>query len=218
MIIAVFTEYKGGKLRFVLAEGDPEDGAEISIEGHLELSGSGEPVRGVLEEEPMPPTRVLNELRKAGMKIALPDVAKVADRVMGEKTEVRELCRRCLASDRVTVLRDGYRFGEVEVCERCAREILEEELRFRVPGFSQTLLEKLERFLHELRDIDRVVEMVDPAFDPAEEEDKTRWEVVEAEDEEEHPPADRARHPGGAASSSRKDWVSGANPGPDEMR
>ncbi|AAM02048.1 DUF5814 domain-containing protein [Methanopyrus kandleri] len=186
MITVVFTGYKGGKLRFVLAEGDPEDGAEISIEGHLELSGGGEPVRGVLGGEPTPPDRVLSELQKADRKIALPDVAEVVDRVLGEKIEVKELCRRCLASDRVTVLKHGYRFGEVEVCGRCAREILEEELRFRVPGFSQTLLEKLERLLHELRDIDRVVEMVDPAFDPAEEEEKTRWEIVEAEDEEEH--------------------------------
>ncbi len=185
MIIAVFTEYEGEKLRFVLAEGDPEEGAEISVKGHLELSG-GSAVRGILGGEPTPPDRVLSELRKADRKIAPPDVAEVAGRVLGEKVEVKELCRRCLASDRVTVLERGYRFGEVEVCEPCAREILEEELRFRVPGFSQTLLEKLERLLRELRDVDRVVEMVDPTFDPAEEEEKTRWEVVKAEDEEEH--------------------------------
>jgi len=81
VITVVFTEYKGGKFRFVLAEGDPEDGAEISIEGHLELSGGGEPVRGILGGEPTPPDRVLSELRKADRKIALPDVAEVAGRI-----------------------------------------------------------------------------------------------------------------------------------------
>ncbi|MEO2241874.1 MAG: DEAD/DEAH box helicase [Euryarchaeota archaeon] len=195
MSAAVFLERKGDRLRIALVDGDPRDGAEIEREALLELGPDGRPVRGILDGDPTPPDRILEEIRSADVVLAREELVELAERLLGARVDRAELCRRCLASERVTVLDDGYRFGDVRVCRECAREILEEELRFRVPGFSQTLLERLERLLDRVRDVDRVIEMVDPSFDPAREEDKTRWSVVEAEEGEERLPISKVDAP-----------------------
>ncbi len=185
MKAAVFLERKGNKVRIAFTEDDPRSGAEIEREALLELGPDERPVRGVLDGDPTPPDKILNRVRAAGTVLARGDLAKTAERLLGGKVERAEFCRRCLASDKITVLDGGYKFGDVRVCGECAEEILEEELRFRVPNFSQTLLERLKELLDRFRDVDRVIEMVDPSFDPAREDEKTRWDVVEAEDEEE---------------------------------
>ncbi len=195
MSAAVFLERKGDRLRIALVDGDPRDGAEIEREALLELDPNGRPVRGILDGDPTPPDRILELIRSSDAILAREGLDELAERLLGARVDRVDLCRRCLASDRITVLDDGYRFGDVRVCRECAREILEEELRFRVPGFSQTLLERLERLLDRVRDVDRVIEMVDPSFDPAREEDKTRWSVVEAEEGEERLPISKVDAP-----------------------
>ncbi len=180
----VFTERDGDKLRFVVSEG--LEGDPVEAEGFLELGPDGKPLRGVLDGEPEPPRRILETVRRADGVLAEEGVVDDVREALPDDVEVEpvKVCGRCLSSGRVTVIRRPYRLGALEVCRRCALEALEEEIAFRYPRYSPSLVEKMERVLRKIRDVDAVVEMFDPAFDPSRETERTRWRRVEGEEEE----------------------------------
>ncbi len=179
----VFTEKDGNKLRFVTCEG--LEGDPVESEGFLELGPDGRPLRGVVNGEPTPPKRILESVRSADGVLADEDVVEDVKRALPDDVSVERvrLCGRCLGSGRVTVVEKPYRLGRLEVCRRCALEALEEEIAFRYPRYSPSLVEKMERVLRRIRDVDTVVEMFDPAFDPSRDTERTRWRRVEGEEE-----------------------------------
>ncbi|AAL80177.1 RNA helicase [Pyrococcus furiosus DSM 3638] len=101
-------------------------------------------------------------------------------RLMNKRVEKADICRLCLLNGKITVLTEGnrIRYRDEYICESCAEEELKRELRFRFNSIG--MLEQAKKLLERFRDLDKVISIFDPSFDPTKHPEITKWDELKA--------------------------------------
>ncbi|MCA6214616.1 MAG: putative ATP-dependent helicase [Thermococcaceae archaeon] len=100
-------------------------------------------------------------------------------RLQNKRVEKAELCRLCLLNGKITVLTEGNRikYHHEFICESCAEEELKNELRYRFRSLG--MFDQAKKLLERFRDLDKVLAVFDPRFDPTKNPDVTKWDELE---------------------------------------
>ncbi|ALM75956.1 DUF5814 domain-containing protein [Thermococcus barophilus] len=99
-------------------------------------------------------------------------------RLQNKRVEKAHLCRFCLLSGKITVLTEGNRikFHSEYICEGCAEEELKNELRYRFRSLG--MFDQAKKLLQRFRDLDKVLMVFDPRFDPTKNPEVTKWDEL----------------------------------------
>ncbi|NJE41795.1 DEAD/DEAH box helicase [Thermococcus sp. GR6] len=128
------------------------------------------------------PKEIEKALRQA--RIVLVNAEKWEDyfkrRLQNKRVEKAELCRLCLFEGKITVLTEGNRikYHNEYICERCAKDELKRELRFRFK--SVAMFDQAKKLLERFKDLDKVLYAFDPRFDPTRHPEVTKWDELKA--------------------------------------
>ena len=100
-------------------------------------------------------------------------------RLQNKKVEKSELCRLCFLNGKITVLTEGNRikWHHEFICESCAEEELKNELRYRFRSLG--MFDQAKKLLERFRDLNKVMAIFDPRFDPTKNPDVTKWDELE---------------------------------------
>ncbi|MGQ9721000.1 MAG: DUF5814 domain-containing protein [Candidatus Jordarchaeum sp.] len=102
-----------------------------------------------------------------------------------KKGEILKFCKYCLADDFLTVLgKDNtfYTRGE-KMCWNCVREELDRELQFSGANISPDMKKRLWNILAKKRDLESILTILSPNFDPAKDASLTLYDTIEADEE-----------------------------------
>ncbi len=99
-------------------------------------------------------------------------------RLQNKRVEKAHLCRFCLLNGKITVLTEGNRikFHSEYICEKCAEEELKNELRYRFRSLG--MFDQAKKLLQRFRDLDKVLMVFDPRFDPTKNPEVTKWDEL----------------------------------------
>ncbi len=100
-----------------------------------------------------------------------------------KKWEILEVCKHCLVDDFLTVLSKDNTFrahGNI-MCWNCVREELDKELQFRGTSVSLDMKKRLWDILHNKRDLESILTLLSPKFDPSKDTSLTLFDTIEAE-------------------------------------
>ncbi len=111
-------------------------------------------------------------LKKCNVFVSNVDEVKNFLLSRGIKYKEIPLCEHCLIKNKITILKDVYKFGKRKICKNCAEEELKRELDFK--GY-KSLFVKYKELLHEIKDVDRVVEQM--------KEEKILFDTIKADEE-----------------------------------
>ena len=100
-------------------------------------------------------------------------------RLQNKKVGKSELCRLCFLNGKITVLTEGNRikWHHEFICESCAEEELKNELRYRFRSLG--MFDQAKKLLERFRDLNKVMAIFDPRFDPTKNPDVTKWDELE---------------------------------------
>ncbi|MBC7095326.1 DEAD/DEAH box helicase, partial [Thermococcus sp.] len=100
-------------------------------------------------------------------------------RLQNKKVGKAELCRLCFLNGKITVLTEGnrIRYHHEFICESCAEEELKNELRYRFRSLG--MFDQAKKLLERFRDLNKVMAIFDPRFDPTKNPDVTKWDELE---------------------------------------
>lgn len=100
------------------------------------------------------------------------------ERLQNKQVEKANLCRFCLLNGHITVLTEGnkIRFHREYICQSCAEEELKNELRFRFRSIA--MFDQAKKLLNRFKDLDKVLAVFDPRFDPIKNPEITKWDEL----------------------------------------
>nr|MDO8082476.1 DUF5814 domain-containing protein [Candidatus Freyarchaeota archaeon] len=138
------------------------------------------------------PKEFTSVLRNAGRIVIASDFreefkAKILDMLRDfdiKKGEVLEVCKYCLADGFVTVLSKDNTFhahGD-KLCWNCVKQELDKELQFRSTRISVDMKKQLWNILYSKKDLESVLTILSPNFDPSRDTSITLFDTIEADE------------------------------------
>ncbi len=112
------------------------------------------------------------------------DLRDLLRRLQAPRPRVVPMCHQCLGELRLTVLtkRNAVHTSETDVlCTTCAQKELRTEIRSMGLSLSKRMLAQLDRQLLRVRSLPRLLETIQPGFDPTRAPDLTLVDTLEAE-------------------------------------
>ncbi|USG99683.1 DEAD/DEAH box helicase [Thermococcus argininiproducens] len=99
-------------------------------------------------------------------------------RLQNKKVEKADLCRLCLLNGKITTLTEGNRvkYHKEYICQQCAEEELKNELRYRFRSIG--MFDQAKKLLERFKDLDKVLVVFDPRFDPTKNPEVTKWDEL----------------------------------------
>ncbi|NMC58187.1 MAG: DEAD/DEAH box helicase [Candidatus Methanofastidiosa archaeon] len=94
----------------------------------------------------------------------------------GAKFEYISLCKFCLIDNRINTKGTPYTYHSEPICEICAKAEIAKDLKYK--GINDTKL--AEKLLRRFSDVDRVLMVFDPKFDPTRDSSITLYDKIEA--------------------------------------
>ncbi len=113
----------------------------------------------------------------------LNDLENLLFRLEAQKPRVVPTCQHCLRDDRLTILtkRNAVKITQKQVvCSNCGQSDLRMELKNLGIHLSKVMLIQLEKQVSRVKSVPRIIEMMTPGFDPANEPDLTLVDTVVA--------------------------------------
>lgn len=101
-----------------------------------------------------------------------------------KKGAVLEFCKYCLADGYVTVLgKDNtfYTHGD-KLCWNCVKQELDKELQFRSARISVDMKKQLWNILYSKKDLESILTILSPSFDPSRDTSITLFDTIEADE------------------------------------
>ncbi|MFB0562509.1 MAG: DUF5814 domain-containing protein [Candidatus Lokiarchaeia archaeon] len=101
-----------------------------------------------------------------------------------KRWELLDFCKYCLVDGFLTVLSKDNVFhahGEM-MCWNCVREELDKELQFRGTNISLDMKKRLWNILHNKRDLESILTILSPKFDPSKDTSLTLFDTIEADE------------------------------------
>ncbi|MEM3564776.1 MAG: DUF5814 domain-containing protein [Candidatus Jordarchaeaceae archaeon] len=99
-----------------------------------------------------------------------------------KRAEILEVCKYCLVDGLITVLSEDntfYASGNA-MCRTCVRAELDRELGFRGTHISEEMKKQLWKILDRKKDLESIITILSPNFDPSKNADLTLFDTIEA--------------------------------------
>ena len=96
-------------------------------------------------------------------------------------------CKHCVLDGNITIINSSftYTYHGQSICKICAEESICRELKLR--GFDKKLLGNFKKILDRIGDLDKVISMMDPKFDPIANSNLTLFDKIQSTKEKEIP-------------------------------
>ncbi|WP_066970673.1 DUF5814 domain-containing protein [Methanobrevibacter filiformis] len=127
-----------------------------------------------------PPSEAIRLLKKQAVFL------DIRDRDMEEyltsidvKYRYVRICKHCVLEGNITIINSKffYKYHGQNICKLCAEESILRELKLR--GFDKRLFANFKKVLNRSGDLDKVISMMDPKFDPLSNSNLTLFDKVE---------------------------------------
>ena len=132
------------------------------------------------EDKLKPPAEAVDLLRSQAVFISSHD--KIMEKILKSlnvKVRHTKICPHCIYEGYITILNNesSYNYHGQKICKECAEEIIKAELK--VKRYDKKSFSNFKRILDKTDDLDTVLEMLSPRFDPLKHQDLTLFDKVE---------------------------------------
>jgi len=88
------------------------------------------------------------------------------------------ICRHCTFEGNITILKKSasYKLYDEYICEECAENEIKRVMKLK--GYSQTVFPNFKKILHKTHDLEKVLKIFDPKFNPIKNSDLTLYDKV----------------------------------------
>ncbi|HIH73226.1 MAG TPA: RNA helicase, partial [Thermococcaceae archaeon] len=186
MLFVIRKGKKSSELEAFYIENEPEKLSQIQnlkAERIFRLIMRGNRLFKVLEGSNYQNPKEIEKMLKTARIVLTSDAAEWEEyfrvRLQNKRVEKAELCRLCLLNGKLTVLTEGNRikYHHEFICENCAEEELKNELRYRFRSLG--MLDQAKKLLERFKDLNKVLAVFDPRFDPTKNPEVTKWDELE---------------------------------------
>ena len=186
MLFVIRKRKKEGELEAFYIENEPEKLSQVQnlkAERIFRLIMRDKRLFKVLEGSKYQKPKEIEKMLRTARIVLTSDAAEWEEyfkiRLQNKKVGKAELCRLCFLNGKITVLTEGNRIKHHHefICESCAEEELKNELRYRFRSLG--MFDQAKKLLKRFRDLDKVMAIFDPRFDPTKNPDVTKWDELE---------------------------------------
>ncbi len=186
MLFVIRKRKKEGELEAFYIENEPEKLSQVQnlkAERIFRLIMRDKRLFKVLEGSKYQNPKEIEKMLRTARIVLTSDAAEWEEyfkiRLQNKKVGKAELCRLCFLNGKITVLTEGNRIKHHHefICESCAEEELKNELRYRFRSLG--MFDQAKKLLKRFRDLDKVMAIFDPRFDPTKNPDVTKWDELE---------------------------------------
>ncbi len=132
-----------------------------------------------------PPSEAIKILRKQNIFLIDTD-AKTEEMLnsLNIRFKRTKICKHCISEGYITIINDDsvYLLQNERVCKVCAEEEIKRELKFR--SFDLSTLKTFRKLLESTHDVDKVLGVLDPKFDPVKNPELTLYDRIVLEDDD----------------------------------
>lgn len=185
MLFVIRKRKKEGELEAFYIENEPEKLSQVQnlkAERIFRLIMRDKRLFKVLEGSKYQNPKEIEKMLRTARIVLTSDAAEWEEyfkiRLQNKKVGKAELCRLCFLNGKITVLTEGNRIKHHHefICESCAEEELKNELRYRFRSLG--MFDQAKKLLKRFRDLDKVMAIFDPRFDPTKNPDVTKWDEL----------------------------------------
>ena len=186
MLFVIRKRKKEGELEAFYIENEPEKLSQVQnlkAERIFRLIMRDKRLFKVLEGSKYQNPKEIEKMLRTARIVLTSDAAEWEEyfkiRLQNKNVDKAELCRLCFLNGKITVLTEGNRIKHHHefICESCAEEELKNELRYRFRSLG--MFDQAKKLLKRFRDLDKVMAIFDPRFDPTKNPDVTKWDELE---------------------------------------
>jgi len=137
------------------------------------------------KEKPTPPKEAIKLLRK--QLVFLPGKDEEIEDFLGSfniRNCYAHICKHCLLEGYVTIItpESSFKYHNQRICRHCANAVIKREIKYK--GMDKTTFKNFNRILKRTRDLEKVLKIFEPRFDPLRESDLTLYDKITSSKEE----------------------------------
>ena len=136
-----------------------------------------------IEEKLYPPSKAVSFLRSQAVFLAQKD-EELETFLNPNNISVRyaNICQHCSYEGAVTIINSSYSYTYHDqlICKECAEDTIKRELQLR--GYNKKVFRNFKKVLEKTGNLDEVLKMLSPRFDPIKNSDLTLFDKVEVHD------------------------------------
>ena len=140
-------------------------------------------VKDDIEEKLYPPSKAISFLRSQAVFLAQKD-EELETFLNANNISVRyaNICQHCSYDGTVTIINSSYSYTYHDqlICKECAEDTIKRELQLR--GYNKKVFRNFKKVLEKTGNLDEVLKMLSPRFDPIKNSDLTLFDKVEVHD------------------------------------
>ena len=140
-------------------------------------------VKDDVEEKLYPPSKAISFLRSQAVFLSQKDEEMEAFLNSNNiAARYANICQHCSYEGNVTIINSSYSYTYHEqlICKECAEETIKRELQLR--GYNKKVFRNFKKVLEKTGNLDEVLKMLSPRFDPVKNSDLTLFDKVEVHD------------------------------------
>ncbi len=103
------------------------------------------------------------------------------------------ICSHCILEKQITIINSdsSYKFHNQRICKQCGEEAIKRELKLR--GYDKRVFRNFKKILEETGDLETVLDILSPKFDPVKHPDLTLYDRVKIDNSQKIPDIDMRR-------------------------
>ena len=140
-------------------------------------------VKDDIEEKLYPPSKAISFLRSQAVFLAQKD-EELESFLNANNIAVRyaNICQHCSYEGTVTIINSSYSYTYHDqlICKECAEDTIKRELQLR--GYNKKVFRNFKKVLEKTGNLDEVLKMLSPRFDPIKNSNLTLFDKVEVHD------------------------------------
>ena len=157
---------------------------------HLKKTPNGPRIKRFIikkgkKEKPTPPKEAIKLLRK--QLVFLPGKDKEIEDFLGSfniKNRYAHVCDHCLLEGYVTIItpESSFKYHNQKICKQCANTVIKREIKYK--GMDKRTFKNFNRILKRTGDLEKVLKIFEPRFDPIKESKLTLYDEITSSKEE----------------------------------
>jgi len=134
------------------------------------------------EEKLLPPGEALKQLKKQAVFLVSKD-SKMEEFLKSNDIKVRftKICNHCIHEGNITIINSNFSFDyhNQTICKQCGEDTIKRELKLQ--GFNKKSYKNFKRILDKTGNLDEVLKMMGPKFDPLANSKLTLFDKIKTE-------------------------------------
>ena len=137
------------------------------------------------KEKPTPPKEAIKLLRE--QLVFLPEKDEEIEDFLGSfniRNRYAHICKHCLLEGYVTIItpESSFKYHNQRICRQCANAVIKREIKYK--GMDKTTFKNFNRILKRTGDLEKVLKIFEPRFNPIKESELTLYDKITSSKEE----------------------------------